>query len=262
MIFPGVPQSLPQLTPPPPLPQLTAPPPQPQLPAPPVNFNFDGSFGRMLENILMPKEYGYKPNSYEVDILDDDIIDALPKAQQDKYIEKQIKPQIEEQLKGIEFDNEEDKLKVYKQTVSTKTAKEWGTKHANQLKPYDSKYQDNEYYQQNYISRLQDIINQDTMKTRGKTKTITTENKDKAKDLLKAIGIEPVLKVVAPVYATPPAAPAKKEAEEKARKEAEEFLRSEPKIIAAKPPPPPPAAAAAAGKGPPPPPPPAAAAAG
>ncbi len=39
VIFPGVPQSLPQL---------------PQLPAPPVNFNFDGSFGRMLEN-MMPR---------------------------------------------------------------------------------------------------------------------------------------------------------------------------------------------------------------
>ena len=34
MIFSGVPQSLPQLTPPPQLPQLTAPPTQPQLPAP------------------------------------------------------------------------------------------------------------------------------------------------------------------------------------------------------------------------------------
>jgi len=85
MMLPSFPQSLPL---PPMYPQLTAPPPQPQLPAPPVNFNFDGSFGRMLENILMPKEYGYKPNSYEVDILDDDIMDALPKAQQDQYIEK------------------------------------------------------------------------------------------------------------------------------------------------------------------------------
>ena len=108
-------------------------------------------------------------------------------------------------------------------------------------------YQDNEYYQQNYISRLQDIINQDTMKTRGKTKTITTENKDKAKDLLKAIGIKPEIKVVSPVYATPPAAAA---------------APTVPPPEAPKPkppppaPPPPPAAAAAAGKGPPPPPPP------
>jgi hypothetical protein len=232
MIFPGVPQSLPQLTPPPPLPQLTAPPPQPQITAPqPFTFSLDNKFGNMLENILMPREYGYKPNSYEVDILDDDVMDALPPQQQDKYIEKQIKPQIEEQLKDIEFDNEADKSKAYKQAVLTKTAKEWGTKHANQLKPYDSKYQDNEYYKQNYISRLQDIINQDTMKTRGKTKTITTENKDKAKDLLKAIGIEPVLKVVAPVYATPPAAAAAPTA---------------PPPEAPKPQPPPAAAAAAA----------------
>jgi hypothetical protein len=49
MIFPGVPQSLPQITAPPQLPQIAAPPQLPQLAAPPVNFNFDGSFGRMLE---------------------------------------------------------------------------------------------------------------------------------------------------------------------------------------------------------------------
>ena len=60
----------------------------------------------MLKNILMPREYGFKPNSYAVavDILDDDIIDTLPKAQQDKYIEKEMEPQIEEQIKDINFD--------------------------------------------------------------------------------------------------------------------------------------------------------------
>jgi hypothetical protein len=40
-------------------------------------------------------------------------MNALPKAQQDQYIEKKIAPQVEEQMKDIEFDNEEDKLKVY-----------------------------------------------------------------------------------------------------------------------------------------------------
>ena len=116
IIFPGVPQSLPQLTPPPQLPQITAPPPQPQITAPqPFTFSLDNKFGDMLENILMPREYGYKARSYEVDILDDDIMDALPKAQQDQYIEKKIAPQIEEQLKDIEFDTEADKSKVYKQ---------------------------------------------------------------------------------------------------------------------------------------------------
>ena len=59
----------------------------------------------------MPREYGFKTNSYEVDILDDDIIDELPKAQQDQYIEKKIAPQIEEQMKDINFDNEEQKKK-------------------------------------------------------------------------------------------------------------------------------------------------------
>ena len=185
MIFPGVPQSLPQLTAPPQLPQIAAPPQLPQLQAPPINFNLDGSFGRMLESMMMPREYGYKSQSYAPEYIDEDIMDALPPPQQDKYIEKQIKPQIEEELKGIEFDNEDDKLKVYKQAVSNKTAKEWGTKHANRLLEYDSKYNDNENYKNNYSTRLQEIINQDTMKTRGGNKAITKENKDKARELLK-----------------------------------------------------------------------------
>jgi hypothetical protein len=88
MIFTGVPQSLPQLKPPPQLPQLPALAPLPQLPAPPVNFNFDGSFGRMLENMMMLMEYGYKARSYEFDHLDDDIINALPKAQQEQMKRK------------------------------------------------------------------------------------------------------------------------------------------------------------------------------
>ena len=122
MIFPGVPQSLPQLTPPPYFPQLPAPPTQPQ----PFTFSLDNKFGDMLENILMPREYGFKANSYAVpvDILDDEIMDALPKAQQDQYIEKKVAPQIEEQMKGIEFDNEADKIKVYTQAVSNKAAKD------------------------------------------------------------------------------------------------------------------------------------------
>jgi hypothetical protein len=285
MMLPSFPQSLPQLTPPPQLPQLTAPPPQPLLPAPqPFTFSLDSRFGSMLENLLMPREYGYKARSYELDILDDDIMNALPKAQQDQYIEKKVAPQIEEQIKDIEFDNAEDKLKVYTQAVSNKTAKEWGTRHANSLKPFDPKYNDNENYRQNYISKLQEIINQDSMKTRSGTKTITADNKEKAKELLKAIGIKPDLKVVVPVYApptaeAPPATPprekqarvtrseaeaerkaeeiGKKAAEEKAKKEAEEFLRSEPpapvtKVATGGPPPPPPPS----GKGPPPPPPP------
>jgi hypothetical protein len=150
MIFPAVSQSLPQLTPPPQLPQLTAPPPQPQLPAPqPFTFSLDSRFGGMLENLLMPREYGFNSNSYEVDILDDDIIEALPKAQQDQYIENKIAPQIESQIKDIKFDTEGDKLKVYTEAVSNKTAEEWRTRHANSLKQFDPKYMDNDSYKQN-----------------------------------------------------------------------------------------------------------------
>jgi hypothetical protein len=157
MIFPGVPQSLPQLTPPPQLPQLPAPPPLPQLPAPqPFTFSLDNNFGKMLENIMMPREYGYKARSYEFDILDDDIMNALPKAQQGQYIEKKVAPQIEDQIKDIEFDNDADKPKVYKEAASNKTAKKWGTRHANSLKPLDTKFKDNENYQQKYISKLQE----------------------------------------------------------------------------------------------------------
>jgi len=173
---------------PPPTIATAAPPPQPQLPAPPVNFNFDGSFGRMLEN-MMPRQYGYKPNSYDVDILDDDIIDALPPQQQDKYIEKQIKPQIEEQMKEIEFDNEDDKIKISKEVVNIKASKALGTRHANKLQEYDSRYDGNDYYKQNYIYRLQEIINQDPMKTRFGMKNFSIQNKQKAKDLLEIIGV-------------------------------------------------------------------------
>jgi hypothetical protein len=137
----------------------------------------------------MPRQYGYKPNSYDVDILDDDIIDALPPQQQDKYIEKQIKPQIEEQMKEIEFDNEDDKIKISKEVVNIKASKALGTRHANKLQEYDSRYDGNDYYKQNYISRLQEIINQDPMKTRFGMKTFSIPNKQKAKDLLEIIGV-------------------------------------------------------------------------
>ena len=147
MIFPGTPQSLPQLMPPPLLPQLMPPPPLPQLMAPPqapVNISFDNMFGSMLDNMMMPREYGFKQNSYAVDMLDDDIMDSLPPNQQDKYIENKLTPQIEKEMKGIEFADDADKKKVTKQVVSVKTAKEWGTKHANKLLPYDdTRYKDN-----------------------------------------------------------------------------------------------------------------------
>ena len=54
--------------PPPPIyPQLTAPPVLPQIQAPPISFNLDGSFSKVLENIIMPREYGYKSQSYVTD---------------------------------------------------------------------------------------------------------------------------------------------------------------------------------------------------
>jgi hypothetical protein len=205
MIFPGVPQSLPappplpQLPAPPPLPQLPAPPPLLQLPAPPpVNISFDNMFGNMLENVLMPREYGFKPQSYLADLIDEDVMDALPQPQQDKYIENKIAPQIENQMKDITFDNEEQKAKARSDAIAIKTAKEWGTKHANKLHPFDQKYKDNEHYKNNYVSRLQDIINQDSLNLRGGIKKNTQENKDKAIELLKAIGIKPPLKPTNP----------------------------------------------------------------
>ena len=127
-------------------------------------------------------------------------MDSLPQAQQDKYVEQRIAPQIQDELKDITFENEDEKAKVYDKAVSIKTAKEYGTKHANNFKPFDTKYNDNDYYKQNYISRLQEIINQDSIKTRGGTKTNTIENKEKAKELLKAIGIKTAIKVVIPEY--------------------------------------------------------------
>ncbi len=134
---------------------------------------------------MMSRDFGYKSQSYAAELIDEDVIDALPQQQQDRYIENEIAPQIEEKLKNITFDNEEQKLKFILKLYQLKTAKELGRKHANKLQPYDPKYKDNEYYKSNFMTRLQEILNQDTLKIRGENKSITKENKDEAKKLLK-----------------------------------------------------------------------------
>jgi hypothetical protein len=134
VIFPGVPQSLPQLPPPPQLAQLMPPPTQQ-----PTNTNFENmlsSFGNMIMNSLMPMESGFKSKSYIVE-LDDDIIDALPEAEKNKYIENKIKPQIEKEIKDITFPDEDKKAEFMNNAISIKTSKEYGTKHANKLIPFD-----------------------------------------------------------------------------------------------------------------------------
>ena len=180
VIFPGVPQSLPQLPPPPQLAQLMPPPTQQ-----PTNANFENmlsSLGNMIMNSLMPIESGFKSKSYIVE-LDDDIIDALPEAEKNKYIENKIKPQIEKEIKDITFPDEDKKAEFMNNAISIKTSKEYGTKHANKLIPFDPKYNGNEYYKANYISRLQEIINQDSIKTRAGIKENTQEN-DENDDVL------------------------------------------------------------------------------
>jgi hypothetical protein len=194
MIFPGTPQSLPQLPPPPQLPQLMPPPQLPQLmppPQQPVNISFDNMFGSMLENALMPREYGFKQNSYAIDMLDDDIIDALPQEQQLKYMETKIAPHVQEQLKDVEFDNEDDKIKISKNIVNTRTSKSMGTRHANELSEYNTKYEDDEHYKERYIAKSQEIISEDRIRSKGGGfKINTVKRKEKARELLKAIAIE------------------------------------------------------------------------
>jgi hypothetical protein len=180
IIFPGVPQSLappqlPQLPPPPPVAQILPPPQYPQLPAPPtaplVNFNLDGNFQKMLENMMMPMESGFKKNSYAfAENIDDDIMDTLPKAQQEQYIENKVKPQIEKEMKDINFENAETKTTVYTNTVTIKTARTQGTRHANKLIGLDDRYKDNENYVQNYVNRLQEILNDDSTRTKQDVK--------------------------------------------------------------------------------------------
>ena len=193
-IFPGVPQSLPQIPPPPPLPQLMPPPPLPQLmppPQQPVNISFDNMFGSMLENAMMPREYGFTPTSYITDALDEDIIDALPQEQQLKYIETKIAPHVNEQLKDVTFENEDDKIKISKTIVNTQASKSMGTRHANQLIEYNTKYTDDEQYKERYIAKLQEIISEDKIRSKGGGFKINTpKRKEKARELLKAIGIE------------------------------------------------------------------------
>jgi hypothetical protein len=198
MIFPGTPQSLPQLMPPPPLPQLMPPPPLPQLMAPPqqpVNISFDNMFGNMLENALMPREYGFKPTSYIMDVLDDDVLNALPEEEQDRYIEKKLAPQVEQEMQGIEFADDAAKLRVTNAVITIKKAREYGTKHANQLLPLDGRYEGNDDYKNRYVMRLHDILNNDTIKTKNEKKVNTTEHKTRARELLRAIGIEPTVPI-------------------------------------------------------------------
>jgi len=253
VIFPGVPQSLPQLPPPPQLAQLMPPPTQQ-----PTNTNFENmlsSFGNMIMNSLMPMESGFKSKSYIVE-LDDDIIDALPEAEKNKYIENKIKPQIEKEIKDITFPDEDKKAEFMNNAISIKTSKEYGTKHANKLIPFDPKYNGNEYYKANYISRLQEIINQDTIKTRGGITENTAERKTKAKDLLKAIGINIIIPQAAATQ--PQAAAAKPQPAAAPPPPPPPATTTKPPPAATKPPPPPPPPPTAAAAKPPPPPAPAA----
>jgi hypothetical protein len=272
IIFPGVPQSLP---PPPQLPQITAPPQLPQItapPQPPINISFDNMFGglnSMMMESMMPKEYGFKSNSYTIESLDDDIMDALPIAEKDRYIENKMKPQIEKEIKDIVFPDEAKKEEFITKAISIKTAKEYGTKNANKLLAFDIKYNGNEYYKANYISRLQEIVNQDSIRTRAGTKENTQENKNKARELLKAIGIKTALNVIVPTYIPPPAAtpppatpprPKTKAIVSLPSEKPSEIVEELPELPKPKPapapPPPPPTAAGAKGPPPPPPPPP------
>ena len=256
MLFSSIPQSFPQLTAPPIQPQLTAPPIQPQLTAPPpVNINFDGMFGSIFDQ-MMPKEYGFKPQSYIYDVVDNDIMDSLPQAQQDKYIENKVAPQIEKEIKDINFENPENKTIAYTDAVSIKTARTQGTRHANKLVQLDVRYKDNDYYIQNYISRLQEILNDDSNRTKPDVKV-------KATELLKSMGMNPPEAAAAP----PPAAakPPKSKPVVEVEAPPPPAAKSKPVVEAptppAKPPPPPPPPAAAAAPAPapakPPPPPPA-----
>ena len=200
-------------------------------------------------------------------------MDTLPRGQQEQYIETKVKPQIEKEIKDVTFETEDQKTEFVNRTVSIKTAKEYGTKHANKLIEFDPKYNGNEYYKQNYISRLQEIINQDSIKTRSGTTENTAERKAKAKELLKAIGIKNPLTVSVPTYVPPPATPPRPKGQpivlspgvrqserpseiEEEMKPVEILPPPAPAASAPKPPPPP----IPPGKGPPPPPPAAAAA--
>ena len=175
--------------PPPPLPQLMAPPQQP------VNISFDNMFGNMLENALMPREYGFKPTSYIMDMVDDDVLNALPEEEQDRYIEKKLAPLVEKEMQGIEFADDDAKLRVSNAVISVRKAREYGTKHANQLLPLDGRYEGNDDYKNRYVMRLHDILNNDTIKTRNEKKVNTTEHKTRARELLRAIGIEPTVPI-------------------------------------------------------------------
>jgi hypothetical protein len=62
------------------------------------------------------------------------------------------------------------KTAVYTDIVTIKTARTQGTRHANKLIGLDERYKDNEYNVQNYVNRLQDILNDDSARTKQDVK--------------------------------------------------------------------------------------------
>jgi hypothetical protein len=54
----------------------------------------------MLENMMMPRELGYKSQSYAAELIDEEVtvMDALPPPKQNRYIENKLHPQIEDQF--------------------------------------------------------------------------------------------------------------------------------------------------------------------
>jgi hypothetical protein len=81
---------------------------------------------------IMPKENGFKSDSYTIESLDDDIIDALPMSEKDfsdigkasiisfQYIENKMKPQIEKEIKDIVFPDEAKKEEIITKAISIK----------------------------------------------------------------------------------------------------------------------------------------------
>ena len=49
-------------------------------------------------------------------------------------------------MKDIEFDNEDDKIKISKEVINIKASKALGTRHANNLQEYDSRFDGNDYH--------------------------------------------------------------------------------------------------------------------
>jgi len=165
----------------PPYTQLPAPPQQLQLPAPPptptqqpITVNFSGF------NPMMPMEYGRGVTPIIEEIIDDEILAALPEDKQEDYKNIKMNEAIDQKINKSDVSKtlnltEDEITALNEETKARGQGRQWGTKHSNTLKEPQDKYKGNNFYKENYKKGIEKQL---------KNTKLTTEEKAELNRLL------------------------------------------------------------------------------